>query len=47
MAKMMLNGKGITYCKDSYEVAKGASALVLATEWNQFRMLDMKRIKEL
>jgi UDPglucose 6-dehydrogenase len=34
MAKMMLNGKGITYCKDSYEVAKGASALFLATEWN-------------
>ncbi len=47
MAKVMLNGRGITYCKDSYEVARGASALGLATECNQSRMLDMKRIKGL
>ncbi len=36
---------GIELCSDAYEVAKGASVLVLVTEWNQFRMLDLKRIK--
>ena len=37
----------IEYGKDAYDVAKGADALVLATEWNQFRRLDLQRIKEL
>ncbi len=38
---------GAEYGKDAYDVAKGADALVLATEWNQFRRLDLQRIKEL
>ena len=37
----------IQYGKDAYDVAGGADALVLATEWNQFRRLDLQRIKEL
>jgi len=37
----------IEYGKDAYDVAKGADALVLATEWNQFRRLDLQLIKEL
>ncbi len=37
----------IEFGKDAYEVARGADALVLATEWNQFRRLDLQRIKEL
>jgi UDPglucose 6-dehydrogenase len=37
----------IEYGKDAYEVARGADALVLATEWNQFRRLDLQRIKGL
>jgi UDPglucose 6-dehydrogenase len=36
----------IRYEKDAYNVAEGADALVLATEWNQFRRLDLQRIKE-
>ncbi|RJQ55003.1 MAG: UDP-glucose/GDP-mannose dehydrogenase family protein, partial [Nitrospiraceae bacterium] len=37
----------ITYCKDAYEAAKGAEAIVIVTEWNQFRNLDLGRIKKL
>ncbi len=33
--------------ENAYDVAKGADALVLATEWNQFRRLDLQRIKGL
>ena len=39
--------KDIIYCKGPYEVAEGSHALVLVTEWNQFRLLDLKRIKGL
>ncbi len=35
----------VTYCGDAYEVAAGSDTLVLLTEWNEFRALDMKRIK--
>ncbi|WP_425988877.1 UDP-glucose dehydrogenase family protein [Afipia sp. DC4300-2b1] len=35
----------ITYCEDPYAVAKGADALVIVTEWRQFRALDLKRLK--
>jgi UDPglucose 6-dehydrogenase len=37
----------IEYGKDAYDVAKGVDALVLSTEWNQFRRLDLQRIKGL
>ena len=37
----------IDYGRDAYDVAQGADALVLVTEWNQFRRLDLARIKAL
>jgi UDPglucose 6-dehydrogenase len=37
---------GVRFCQDPYEVAAGSDALVLLTEWNQFRKLDLHRIME-
>jgi UDPglucose 6-dehydrogenase len=37
----------VEYGGDPYDVAKGSDALVLVTEWNQFRRLDLQRIKTL
>jgi UDPglucose 6-dehydrogenase len=36
----------VTYCKDAYDAAKGSDAVVIVTEWNQFRNLDFSRIKK-
>ncbi len=37
----------LTYCKDAYDCMTGADALVLITEWNEFRALDLDRVKSL
>jgi nucleotide sugar dehydrogenase len=37
----------LTLCSDAYQVCRGAEALVIVTEWNQFRMLDLERMKSL
>jgi UDPglucose 6-dehydrogenase len=37
----------VTMCKDEYEAIEHADCLVLITEWNQFRMLDLDRVKSL
>jgi UDPglucose 6-dehydrogenase len=36
----------ITYCEDAYACADGADALVIVTEWVQFRALDLARLKQ-
>ncbi|GAA4017967.1 UDP-glucose/GDP-mannose dehydrogenase family protein [Sphingomonas swuensis] len=35
---------GVTFADDAYALAKGADALVLVTEWDEFRALDLKRL---
>ncbi|RYD28091.1 MAG: UDP-glucose/GDP-mannose dehydrogenase family protein [Lysobacteraceae bacterium] len=35
---------GITYCGDAYEAATGADAIVIVTEWDIYRALDLKRL---
>jgi UDPglucose 6-dehydrogenase len=37
----------VAFCHDAYETAEGADALVIATEWNEFRALKLERIKSL
>jgi UDPglucose 6-dehydrogenase len=39
--------KGIEYATDEYDAIKGADVLVIVTEWNQFRALDMEKVKAL
>lgn len=41
-AKMVL--PDIVYCNDAYETCLEANALIIVTEWNQFRNLDLQRI---
>ncbi len=37
----------VAYCDDAYEAMRGADAVVIITEWNQFRALDLARMKAL
>ena len=47
----MENARGllgdVTYCQDAYACAAGAEALVIVTEWEQFRALDLARLKQI
>ena len=45
--KRLLNGDQIVYCCDSYEAASKVDAILLATEWNEFRNIDLEKIKSL
>jgi UDPglucose 6-dehydrogenase len=38
---------GIEFASDEYDAIDGADAMVIITEWNQFRALDMERVKQL
>ncbi|MCH7863698.1 MAG: UDP-glucose 6-dehydrogenase, partial [Proteobacteria bacterium] len=44
-AKALMDG--VEWCKDAYDAADGADALTIVTEWNEFRALDLERIKSL
>jgi UDPglucose 6-dehydrogenase len=46
-AKAVPELKGVTFCKDAYECAKGADALAVVTEWPQYKDLDLKKISQL
>ncbi|MBV9228219.1 MAG: UDP-glucose/GDP-mannose dehydrogenase family protein [Chloroflexi bacterium] len=37
--------EAVTFCKDAYEVAEGVDALVVVTEWNEFKALNMQQIR--
>jgi len=37
----------LTYCQDEYDTARNSHTLVILTEWNQFRNIDLSKIKKL
>jgi|GEM_PF-1841550 len=37
----------LVYCRDAYQTTEGADALILLTEWNEFRGLDLGRVRDL
>jgi len=37
----------VTFCDNAYDTAEGADALVIVTEWNQFRKLELDRLLKL
>ncbi len=43
-AKKLISG--VAWCADAYDAIKGADALVIVTEWNEFRALDLDRVKQ-
>jgi UDPglucose 6-dehydrogenase len=38
---------GVEWCQNAYDTLKDADAVVLVTEWNEFRALDLPRVKSL
>jgi len=42
---MMKNQKDVKFCKNPYETADGCDGIILATEWNEFRNLDLEKVK--
>jgi UDPglucose 6-dehydrogenase len=36
----------VTYCATPYDVVKGVDALLIVTEWNEFKQLDMERVRD-
>ncbi|MGA2999384.1 UDP-glucose dehydrogenase family protein [Bradyrhizobium sp.] len=46
MEQAKLELPNVTYCENPYSCASEADALVIVTEWEQFRALDMSRLKK-
>ena len=40
-------GEKITYCNNEYEAMESSDALIIITEWNQFRNLDLEKGQKL
>ena len=46
-AKIALGQTDVSFCGTAYEAASAADVLIIATEWNEFRNIDLPRIKSL
>jgi len=45
--KTLFNDKKVFYAKDPYQALEGSEAMVVVTEWNEFRNIDLERVKEI
>ncbi len=43
--KRLKDHKGVQFVEDPYEAAKDADLLIVVTEWNEFRQLDLQKVK--
>ncbi len=41
-----LLGDAVTYCSNAYETAHGADAVVVVTDWNEFKLLNLEKLKQ-
>jgi len=39
--------KGVTFCRDAYSAVRNSDCLAVVTDWDEFRKLDLKRVKRL
>jgi UDPglucose 6-dehydrogenase len=46
MKKKLAGVSDITYVKDAYSAVKDADVAILMTEWNEFKEIDLKKLKE-
>ena len=46
-ARALLPGRGMTYCSDALDAARDADAILVLTEWNEFRALSPARLRGL
>lgn len=37
---------GVEFCEDAYDVARGCEALIIVTEWNEFRALNLEKLED-
>jgi UDPglucose 6-dehydrogenase len=47
MARAKSELAGVAYCQDSYEAIKGADCLVITTDWDEFKRLNLGRVRRL
>ena len=46
MANAKLNNKTLNFYDSVYDACEGVNAIIIGTEWNEFRALDFTKIKE-
>jgi UDPglucose 6-dehydrogenase len=45
--KMIFNTDTISYCKNSYNASEKSNTIILVTEWNTFKELNLERLKNM
>ena len=46
-SRKVLSGEGVIFCENAYDAVTKVDGLVIATEWNEFRNIDLIKVKSL